>query len=431
MQKISITPSLIKGSIKAPPSKSQTLRALYFALLANGESQIVNPLIGNDTTSMLNAIEKLGATYKKRPGVILVAGIGSRPSSVTGVIDAGNSGIVYRFMTALCSHIAKEVTITGDESIRTRRVITPLLDALNRLGPKAQPSNSKGFGPIRVQGPWKKNHTQIDGRDSQPVSALIYAAAFAPIPMHLTIHNMMEKPWIDLSLSWLTRFNIPFMKKGYSSISLEGNFKLAPFTYQVAGDFSSVSTFIALATIQNSPLTIYNLQFDEPQGDKILIDLITQMGGNFHIEQFNQTLTVLPHNGLRGIEIDLDQCIDLVPILSLIGCFCQGQTRLYNGAIAKTKECDRLKMITQELGKMGAKISCDDDSVIISKSYLHGNHLLSHSDHRMAMTLTASGLLASGNSTLSGVECVAKTFPHFFEEISRLGGIFEYCDDRI
>lgn len=428
MNQILITPSQLSGFLKAPPSKSHTLRALYFALLAKGKTTIHNYLNGQDTYHMIKAIECMGAEVKIDHTTLVITSKGGVPSYCRNVIDAGNSGIIYRFMTALCSLMPNYGIITGDDSIRTHRPIYPLTSALNQLGCLTHFSNDLNHAPIIIKGPWKKNHAVIEGKDSQPVSALMYAGAFSSSSLTLQIKNLSEKPWIQLSLSWLERLNIPY-SFDKDTFFLEGQQTINGFNYDVPGDFSSISYFLALSTLKRNTLSITDLDFTDMQGDKILIPLLETMGANISYSH-DDTISITP-SSLQGIEVDMDKCIDLLPTLAVIGCFANSKTLLKNAAGARLKECDRLTITAQELSKMGAQIEITEDSMTIYPSKLKGAELSSHFDHRMAMALTIAALCAEGPSTLEGIECVNKTYPHFFEEIKRLGGCIEHCSCRI
>jgi len=394
--------------IVAPPSKSHTLRALYFALLAKGRSVIYSPLESSDSDSMLKAICQLGAKVEKKKEAWYIEGVHGVPKIKEPItIDAGNSGIVYRFMTALAALMDTPVTLTGDESIKIRRPILPLLSALESLGAKI--TTTHGGAPITVLGPISGGSVKIDGEDSQPVSALLYALSFAEGPSKISVHNMCEKPWIALSLSWLDKLNLP-----YDNFCLPGSGSIEPFEYRVPGDFSSIAPFLALSVIQNRPVSISNLDFEDAQGDKILIALLEKMGALFEKGSYLKTL---PHKGLFGISIDMDACIDLVPILGVIGSFCEGETLLFNAAIAAKKECNRLEAITTELNKMGGKLTLLKDGILIKKAPLYGASLSSYKDHRMAMALSIASNMANGSSFIDNTECVNKTYPHFFEEL--------------
>lgn len=407
------------GKIFAPPSKSHTLRALYFSLLAKGTSTIEFPLKAKDSEAMKNAITLLGANIKEKENAFIVTSQGGIPKSSPCIIDAQNSGIVYRFIAGLAALMESEITITGDSSILNQRPIFPLVQALSSLGASALKQEG---APLIIKGPLSSGKVTIEGGDSQPVSSLLYALSFAKGKSQITVENMREKPWIAVSLSWLDRLHIPYTWQG-NLFTLKGNAKISAFSYRVPGDFSSISNFLALSVIQNQKMVIENLNFEDAQGDKIFIDLLRQMGAN--IEQKGTILTNLPHKGLHGIELDIDSCIDLLPILAVTACFAKGKTTLYNISGAKTKECNRPLAILQELNKMGGKLSLEENSLTIFPSPLHGANLLTHQDHRMALALSIAALSASCPSWLSNPEVVEKTYPSFFEELKNMGAQIE------
>lgn len=119
--------------------------------------------------------------------------------------------------------------------------------------------------------------------------------------------------------------------------------------------------------------------------------------------------------------MDINDFVDAITILAVVACFAEGETRLYNAAIVRQKECDRISSIAAELKKMGANITEADDGLIIKKSSLTGTHLHSYHDHRMVMSLTVAALGANGEATIGPVECVSKTFPTFMRDFNALG----------
>jgi 3-phosphoshikimate 1-carboxyvinyltransferase len=145
------------------------------------------------------------------------------------------------------------------------------------------------------------------------------------------------------------------------------------------------------------------------------------MGAHFIIDKKNGTLTVKRSPPLQGMRIDINDFIDALPILAVVGCFAQGVTEIVNGAIARTKESDRIHSIAQELQKMGAQIEELPDGLRIHTSSLHGAEVRSYHDHRMALSLSIAALAAKGETTLLDVDCVKKTYPTFYQDFRNLG----------
>lgn len=417
--KYSVKQSSLSGSIEIPPSKSHNHRALIFALLAKGTSRIDKYLDSPDSAAMLKTIQQLGAKVKKSKDQLEIEGVGPTLKPSDDVINAGNSGIVLRFIGALAALIPAYTVITGDHSIRTRRPVKPLLEALKQLGVIAESMVGDGYAPIIIKGPLSNGRCSLDGQDSQPVSALIIAATFARGASEIHVTNPGEKPWIDLTLSWLDFLKLPYENHDYTHYKIPGGASYEGFNYTVPGDFSSLAFPVAAALITQSEISIDNVDMSDVQGDKKLLDLLKQMGAK--LETKGRTLHVKRAGSLKGCTFDINDTIDAITILAVIGCYAEGETVLTNAAIARKKECDRIHCIATELKKMGADIEEKEDGLVIRGSKLKGTTLETYHDHRMVMSLTVAALGAEGESVIEGVECVAKTYPNFKEHLKQLG----------
>lgn len=426
-EKFYVEKSSLTGIINSSPSKSHSIRAILFASLANGVSRVSNYLDSPDINAMLSAVQKLGVKINKQKDYIDITGINLNPKIPNDIIDSGNSGQVLRFIGAIAGLINGYTVITGDESIRTNRPIQPLIDGLNQLGVFCESTKNDGYAPIIIKGPIKNNKLTIDGQDSQPVSGLIILSAFSKNNFtDIKVNNAGELPWVNLTLGWLDKFNIKYENNNFQEYKVFGNNKLNSFDYIVPGDFSSVLYPVIAAIITNSNITIENLDNNDLQGDKKVIDILIKIGAN--IEYQNNNLRVYQTSKkLSGINIDVNDFIDAVPILAVLGCFLEGKTVLSNAAIARKKESDRLSTITKELSKMGAIIKETPDSLIIQKSKLkNSNNLESHHDHRIAMALAIAALNTEGLSCVNNVSCVAKSYKNFFKDFKNLGAKINY-----
>jgi len=411
--------STLSGTIEIPPSKSHTHRALIFALLGKGQSTISKYLDSPDSAAMLKTIQQLGAKVQKDHDQLIIEGVGPKLRPAEDVINAGNSGIVLRFIGALAALIPTYTVITGDHSIRTRRPIKPLLEALKQLGVSAESMLGNGYAPKIIKGPLKSGVCTLDGQDSQPVSALLIATSFAEGSSEIHVTNPGEKPWIDLTLSWFDFLKLPYENHNYTHYKIPGGATYSGFHYTVPGDFSSLAFPVAAALITQSEISIENVDMTDIQGDKKLLGLLEQMGAKF--ETKGRTLQVKKSGPLQGQTIDINDTIDAITILAVIGCFATGETVLKNGAIARKKECDRIHCIATELKKMGADIQEIEDGLIIRTSKLKGTTLETYHDHRMAMSLTVAALGAEGESVIHHTECTHKTYPNFKEHLIKLG----------
>lgn len=411
----------LSGIIAIPASKSHTLRALLFASLAKGTSIIKNYLPSKDAEAMISACRLFGAKIDLSATGIVIEGLNGKVTTTEDVIYAGNSGIVLRFCAAIGALGKHPVVITGDHSIRHQRPMHSLLNGLSQLGVTAISMRDDGYAPVIIQGPIKFNKAEIFGEDSQPVSALLIASAFANHPIEINVKNPGEKPWIALTLHWFDRLRIPYEQSQFEKYLLFGNAHYEGFNYTVPGDFSSAAFPIAAALITGSELTLTNIDMSDPQGDKELISTLQKMGAKIIIDEKNRSLRIQKESALIGITVDINNFIDAITILAVVACFAEGETLILNGAIAKQKECDRIACIVKELKKMGADISETDDGILIQKSKLHGAKVYSHQDHRMAMSLAVAALGADGETEISDIDCISKTYPSFLEDFNRIG----------
>jgi 3-phosphoshikimate 1-carboxyvinyltransferase len=421
MADIKIYPSHLQGSIKIPSSKSHTLRAILFASLAKGTSQIFNHLPSPDTRAMIEAIRLLGAKVKEETQKLEITGFNGEPHVAEDVIQCGNSGQVLRFIGALSGLNSQFTILTGDFSIRHRRPLQPLLSAMTQLGAFAVSSKADGHAPLIIRGPFTHTKATLDGKDSQPVSGLLIAAAFAKQKTEIHVLNPGETPWIDLTLDWFKRLKIDYAHENYSHYFIPGFSQINSFDYSVPGDFSTAAFGAIASLITKSKVTLSNVDFTDIQGDKALFPLLKQMGAQYQIDSLRKEIYLEPQDLLQGIEIDINPLIDALPILAVLGCFGKSPMHIRNGSIARKKESDRISMIALELRKMGAQIEEKEDGLIIYPSLLHGAELESHQDHRLALSLSIAALGASSPSKISGAECIEKTYPYFYEDFRSIG----------
>ncbi len=253
------------------------------------------------------------------------------------------------------------------------------------------------------------------------MSALLIAAAFAEGPIELIVQRPGEKPWISLTLDWLDRLGISYENRDFTHYRLSGQARYKGFEYVVPGDHSSAAFPIAAALVTQSELTVKNIDMNDSQGDKELINVFQRMGALIEIDDKKKTLHVKKGKSLSGITVDINNFVDSITILAVVACFAEGETRIHNAAIAKSKECNRIQCIATELRKMGADIDEHDDGLTIRKSPLSGSTLHSYHDHRMVMSLTIAALGAKGETFVTPVACVSKTFPTFVRSFNALG----------
>ena len=421
MASFMVKKSSLTGEVWVPPSKSHTLRAVLFASLAKGKSFIHNHLHSPDAEAMINACRLFGADIQVDSNKISVSGLNGKIDHAEDVINAGNSGIVLRFCTAVGALSEHPIVVTGDHSVRHLRLVEPLLEGLKQLGVKVNTMRGDGYAPVIVQGPLRGGKAVVMGQDSQPISGLLIASAFSESPTEIIVKNAGEKPWVALTLNWFERLGIVCENHAFERYVISGGQIIEGFDYSIPGDLSSASFPIAAALVTDCELTIKNVDLSEPQGDKELIYTFQRMGANIEIDHANKAVIVKRGSQLKGIEVDINAFVDAITILAVVACYAEGKTLIKNAAVAKQKECNRIAATASELRKMGAIVEELEDGLMVEKSSLIGTKVYSHADHRMAMSLSVAALGAKGETQISDVECISKTFPTFLNCFQSIG----------
>ena len=411
----------LTGNVEIPPNKSHSFRSLIMAGLADGTSNIIHPAESNDWMLATEAFEMFGSEIRPHGGNVWeVKGTGGALTAPEDVISCGNSGIFMRFTTALASLCPGYTVLTGDHSLRNIRPIDPIVTGLNQLGATAMCTRGGEFAPVIVKGPLKGGRAEIDGCDSQFVSSLLIAAAKAEGQTELLVNNPGEKPWIDVTLHWLDKMGVEYTNEDFSRYLIQGGAKWEGFEYTVPLDWSAALYPILAALItENSEIRISGMDIEDTQGDKEVLTILQAMGGD--IEMDGDTVIARSSN-LTGMEVDCNNFIDQLPLMAVAGCFAEGETHLYNAGVCREKECDRIAISREILGKMNADIKQTEDGLIIKKSELRGMEFDSYDDHRMVMAMSVAGMGATGTTVIRNSECVKKTFPMFAEQMASVGG---------
>ncbi|MBN2251942.1 MAG: 3-phosphoshikimate 1-carboxyvinyltransferase [Candidatus Altiarchaeota archaeon] len=411
----------LSGTVKVPPSKSYTHRAVILASLAKGTSTIKNPLISDDTSASMDACRMIGAKIEACREEIKVTGVSGKPNAPSETIDAANSGTTLRLMTAVASLCDKKVSLTGDASLQDRPM-QPLLDALKELG--VSTSSTNGKPPVSVHGPIKGGRCRIRGDvSSQFISGLLIAAPLAAgdTDMKLTT-ELKSGPYLDMTLELIKKFGGKI--EGGAGFRIPGRQIYRSADYTIEGDYSSAAIIFAAAAITGSSITVENLPKESMQGDRRIADILQEMGVNLHVEE--NSITVRGGGVIDGIKIDLSDNPDLVPPLAVIACFAKGRTVMENVGHLRFKECDRLKALSTELKKMGARIKENRNSLEIKGvEVLEGARLNSWGDHRIIMSLAVAGLRAEGETVIDAAESIPVSFPRFVECMKEIGADME------
>jgi 3-phosphoshikimate 1-carboxyvinyltransferase len=274
---------------------------------------------------------------------------------------------------------------------------------------------------LHIRGPIRSGTVTLDGTDSQPVSAMLIASTLLEGETEINVTNPGERPWVDLTLDWLSRSGVDYSRQGYHQFKIKGGHTYRPFDYVVPNDFGSLGFLIAGAIITQSEVRVEGFDLKGYQADRQILDIFQAMGAKLDINVRKGTVTTTSHVHLKGIAVDVNDVIDALPILAVVGCFAESTTHLYNATIARKKESDRIFSITKGLKDLGANIEEKEDGLLIYPSKLIGNSVFSYEDHRIAMSLAIAGLGAKGQTLVKDTFCIAKSYPNFVKDLISLG----------
>jgi len=417
--KWTVRPSVPTGAIVIPPSKSHTIRALLIASLASGASVVRRPLSRGDGASALRAAVSMGAAVDIRDGDVFVEGIGGNYYLGTDLIDLGNSGTGLNLFCSAAALGDRERRFDGDASLRTRPV-RPLLNALEQLGATVSIMGEGGRDlPFTIRGPLMGGRAVVDGISSQYVSSLLLAAPLMPRDTHITVHNLHEQPYVEMTLWWLAGQGIEIeYSRELTSYKVRGGQSYKPFDTVIPADFSSAVFAAVAAAIGGAPIELCGLDFSDTQGDKEVFGHLEAMGAA--VERSSDTVKV-SGGKLRGAIIDLNRTPDALPALAVAAAVAEGETVFTNVAQARIKETDRITVMVEELGKMGIAIRELPDGMVVRGGRMKGARVDSHKDHRVAMALALAGMNAEGETEIDGAEAAEITYPTFVEDFVRIG----------
>jgi 3-phosphoshikimate 1-carboxyvinyltransferase len=415
---VTITPKrTLLGEITAPPSKAHTHRALFAGLLSQGVTEIENPLSCDDTEATAAAISSLGARLERGVKTWSVRSKGY-PTTPAKEIHCGESGVTLRFTIPIASLTGAEITLTGRENLM-RRPIQPLAEAMDQLGVKVAASE---HGVHVEGGPPLGGEVQIRGDvSSQFISGLLLAAPFMQQGLQLEMTSQLEsRGYVLLTIEIMKRHGIEVKSNDkMSRFGVRSNQAYSPAADRVPGDFSSAAFAMSAAAITDSKLLIRGLSQDNSEPDSLVVGILSKMGVVAH---FLPEGLLVEGGELNGINVNVRDCPDLGPVLAVLGCYADGETRITGAGRLRYKESDRLDAVATELRAFGAEIEETGDGLVVyGPCSLQGGIVHSHGDHRVAMALSVAAIRAKGQVLIEDAECVSKSYPTFFDDLRLLG----------
>jgi len=411
-----IIPSCVSGSIKAPSSKSMTQRAIAAAVLADGETTVMNPSYCDDSLAAITIATGLGADIEKLPGKIHISGSSGIKENI---LNCGESGLAIRMFSPIASLFPSEITLSGTGSLR-KRPMSMIEEALRQLGVTCR--SEGGYLPLTVRGPMRGGSCEIDGSiSSQLLTGLLMALPVIQSDSMVKVYNLKSRPYIDMTIQVLEKFGINVVNEAYSGFTIRGNQKYKSCSFEVEGDWSG-SAFLLVAGAVAGDVTVYGLRPDSRQSDKAILSALDKSGAKMSISDDSVRVS---QSELNAFEFDATESPDLFPPLAALASYCRGTSVIMGVSRLIHKESNRASALVEEFDKMKIRIEIRGNKMFITGGRISGAQVNSHGDHRIAMAAAAAALGALDKVVINDSQCIAKSYPGFFEDLKKLGALVE------
>ena len=405
------------GELSPPPSKSVLHRYIMASSLAKGISKIENISFSEDIIATIEAMKKLGAKIEQKDNYLLIDGSDTFKNLNENIeIDCNESGSTLRFLFPLSIVEENKVLFKGRGKL-FKRPMTPYFENFEKYKIKHSYIDEN---KILLEGKLKAGIYEIDGNiSSQFITGLLFSLPLLEGESKIIINGKLESSnYIDISLDCLSKFGIKIINNSYQEFVIEGNQSYKVGNYRTEADYSQAAFFLVANAI-GSKIKINDLSENSLQGDKKIIDFISE------IDKWSSKDTLI---------LDGSETPDIIPILSLKAAVSGKKIEIVNVERLRIKESDRLKATVEELSKINFDLIEKKDSILInSREDLKANKnekvvsLSAHSDHRIAMMIAIAATCYDGEILLDNLDCVKKSYPNFWEVFLSLGGkIYEY-----
>lgn len=385
-----ITPKKLTGEIDAISSKSVAHRMLICAALAEGESRLQIDTTSLDIEATVSALRSLGAEIEIDGSIYTVTPVKDKKEAL---VDCNESGSTLRFLVPVGSALGKKCTFTGRGRLPQRPMKT-LTDELKNHGIKVNDSF-----PIEIEGKLQSGKFCVDGSvSSQFITGLLLALPQAGGGEIEVTGTLQSRSYIDITVSVMRKFGVEVKEKGNTFFVPDKKFKASRL--RAEGDWSNSAFFLA------SGVKVNNLDENSEQGDKKIRDVLVQL------EEKGE------------IFVDVSDIPDLVPVIAVKAAVRQGKTNIINAERLKLKESDRILSTVSMINNLGGQAEGTANSIVIyGKEKLKGGQVDSFNDHRIVMATAVAAQYCEEEVTISGVEAVNKSYPGFFEDYKKLGGV--------
>ena len=392
---ITIQPGMLAGPVEIIPSKSQAHRLLICAAFADQQTTLICPETNRDIEATADCLRALGARITRTESGYLVEPIRKSPEKAT--LPCGESGSTLRFLLPIAGALGVDAVFVLEGRL-PQRPLSPLWEEMERMGcTLTRPTDDT----VRCTGKLKPGAYSIAGNvSSQYITGLLFALSLMDQPSRLKITNKIEsKPYIELTKTAMRTFGTDPDHLGMQSYRTPGLVK-------VEGDWSNGAFWLAAKALGN-PLTVSGLDPRSAQGDRVSEDLLRLIASS-----------------AGAPTLFVEDIPDLVPILAVAAAANRGAV-FTNIQRLRLKESDRVATVIEMIENLGGTAEATEDTLCIRGTGLTGGTVNAHNDHRIAMSAAIAATVCKEPVTILGAECVSKSYPQFWAEYARLGGIYE------
>ncbi len=420
----------LRGELSVPGDKSISHRSIMFASLAKGVTEISHFLESDDCLSTISCFRRLGIRIDQSGENVRIEGKGLRGlKAPDATLDAGNSGTTLRLLSGILCGQDFDCVITGDDSLKSRpmkRIMTPL----TRMGADITSEKGNDCAPLKIHGkPLHGIHYDSPVASAQVKSCILLAGLYAD-EMTSVKEPALSRDHSERMLNYFgADVKTDLDPSGAATITIAPLAKLIGQKIIVPGDISSAAYFIAAALlVPGSEVLLKNVGIN-PTRDGML-RICKEMGADITILNQNQdgpepcADLLVRSSRLKAVSIGGDiipTLIDELPVLSVLAAFADGTTVIKDAKELRVKESDRIKLICENLARMGCPVTATKDGMIIEGGKpLHGALIDTQKDHRIAMSFSVAALACSEVTKIKDAGCVSISYPSFYEDLSSL-----------
>lgn len=411
--------SKLEGQIHIVPSKSIMHRALIAASLADGESQIHNPLFAIDTLQTMEGLRKLGVIFETRLDTVTV--IGGTIKHSNKAIDAKESGTTLRFLIPVSLLTGEKEEFILSPSLM-KRPMAPYEESFNKNGVYYEQIDNKIF----TKGPLVPGEYIIRGDvSSQFISGLLLTLPTLNGNSKIVVTGEYEsKSYVDLTISILKSFDIEI--EAYKNIiNIKGNQKYFPTSLRIEGDYSQAAFFLVAAALGHD-VELKGLNKTSVQGDRAILDFLHLFGCEV---LFDETIKVKKGN-YKKITYNIANSPDLGPIMFAMAAISNVEVTIKGIRRLRFKESDRIEAMCNNLRLLGSNFEIKDNQITFYPSELIGGvKVPSYGDHRIVMSMAIIATVLEGGLIIEDALAVKKSYPTFFDDLKQLGAKIDEIEE--